>query len=77
VERKEEFDRSYMNRLFNLGYDLRRRGYSCLNYMIVDGKSTWFRDLQFLAVYAILGLLFPLRHELSDLIEPLAKPPFC
>ena len=32
VERKEEFDRNYMNQLFNLGYDQGRRGYSWMKY---------------------------------------------
>ncbi len=65
-----------MNRLFSLGYDPGRRGYFWMNYMIVDGKSTRFRDLQLLVVCGILETLFTLRHELSDLIEPLAEFPF-
>ena len=32
VERKEEFDRNYMNQLFNLGYDLGSRGYPWAKY---------------------------------------------
>jgi predicted acylesterase/phospholipase RssA len=32
VERKEEFDRSYMNQLFNRGYDLGRQGYPWMKY---------------------------------------------
>jgi hypothetical protein len=32
VQRQEEFDRNYMNQLFNLGYDLGRRGYSWMKY---------------------------------------------
>jgi hypothetical protein len=32
VERKEEFDRNYMNQLFNLGYDQGRRGYAWMKY---------------------------------------------
>jgi hypothetical protein len=32
VERKEEFDKNYMNHLFNLGYDLGSRGYVWMKY---------------------------------------------
>jgi len=32
VERQEEFDRNYMNQLFNLGYDQGRRGYPWMKY---------------------------------------------
>lgn len=32
VERKEEFDRNYMNQLFNLGFDLGKRGYPWMKY---------------------------------------------
>jgi len=32
VERKEEFDKNYMNQLFNLGYDLGSRGYAWMKY---------------------------------------------
>lgn len=32
VERKEEFDRNYMNQLFTLGHDLGRRGYPWMKY---------------------------------------------
>jgi hypothetical protein len=32
VQRQEEFDRNYMNQLFNLGYDQGRRGYSWMKY---------------------------------------------
>lgn len=32
MQRQEEFDRNYMNQLFNLGYDLGRRGYSWMKY---------------------------------------------
>src|SRR4030042_3512356 len=32
VERKEEFDKNYMNQLFNLGYDQGRRGYAWMKY---------------------------------------------
>jgi hypothetical protein len=43
VERKEEFDRNYMNQLFNLGYDQGRIGYSWMKYppglkQAVDGR---------------------------------------
>lgn len=44
VARKEEFDRNYMNQLFNLGYDLGRRGYPWKKYppglqQVVSPKS--------------------------------------
>jgi hypothetical protein len=32
VERKEEFDRNYMNQLFNLGFDLGKRGYPWMKH---------------------------------------------
>jgi len=32
VTRTEEFDRNYMNQLFNLGYDLGKRGYPWMKY---------------------------------------------
>jgi len=32
VERKEEFDRNYMNQLFNLGFDLGKQGYLWMKY---------------------------------------------
>ncbi|OGR06553.1 MAG: hypothetical protein A3K23_01295 [Desulfobacca sp. RBG_16_58_9] len=32
VQRKEEFDKNYMNQLFNLGYDLGSRGYVWMKY---------------------------------------------
>ena len=32
VERKEEFDKNYMNQLFNLGYDLGSQGYAWMKY---------------------------------------------
>ena len=32
VERQEEFDRNYMNQLFNLGFDLGKRGYPWMKY---------------------------------------------
>jgi hypothetical protein len=32
VQRKEEFDKNYMNQLFNLGYDMGRRGYPWIKY---------------------------------------------
>jgi hypothetical protein len=32
VTRQEEFDRHYMNQLFNLGYDLGKRGYPWKKY---------------------------------------------
>ena len=32
VERKEEFDRNYMNQLFTIGYDQGRRGYAWMKY---------------------------------------------
>ena len=32
VQRQEEFDRNYMNQLFNLGYDQGRRGYAWMKY---------------------------------------------
>jgi hypothetical protein len=32
VERKEEFDRNYMNQLFNLGYESGSRGYVWMKY---------------------------------------------
>ena len=32
VERQEEFDRNYMNQLFNLGVDLGKRGYPWMRY---------------------------------------------
>jgi len=43
VERKEEFDKNYMNQLFNLGYDLGSRGYVWMKYppglkQVVDGR---------------------------------------
>jgi hypothetical protein len=32
VERQEEFDRNYMNQLFNLGFDLGKRGYPWMKH---------------------------------------------